>query len=65
MMHIKSTIRNYLEAIEKKFGSHTRANTVLEHRGGVNFILKRAESQHAQVVDMANLKLMTRHLHTA
>ena len=64
-MHIKSTIRNYLEAIEKKFGSHTRANTVLEHRGGVNFILKRAESKHAQVVDMANLKLMTKHLHTA
>jgi len=64
-MHIKSTIRNYLDAIEKKFGSHARVNTVLEHRGGVNFILKHAESKHGQVVDMANLKLMTKHLDIA
>jgi len=64
-MEIKKAMNNYLEAIEKKLGADARKNTRLEHRGGMNFFLKKADARHGQVVDLGNLTLMTRHIQTA
>jgi len=61
-MEIKKAMNNYLAAIEKKFGADARKKTRLEHRGGLNFFLKKAEARHGQVVDLGNLTLMTKHI---
>jgi len=36
-MAIQQTIKNYLDAVEKKFGIEARKNTELQHRGGSTF----------------------------
>jgi len=61
-MAIHNTINNYLDAVEKRFGTEARKNTKLKHRGGSKFLLKQAEAKHSQVVDMGNLTLMARQL---
>ncbi|MFQ5344474.1 MAG: hypothetical protein ACE5DZ_00780 [Mariprofundus sp.] len=63
-MEIKKAMNNYLAAIEKKFGAEARNNTRLEHRGGLNFFLKKADARHGQIVDLGNLTLMTRYIQT-
>ncbi|MDX8405996.1 MAG: hypothetical protein R8K50_07585 [Mariprofundus sp.] len=63
-MTIQKTINNYLDAVEKKFGADARKKTVVKHRGGNTFALKRANALHAQSVDLGNLSLMTRQLQT-
>ncbi|MDQ6996725.1 MAG: hypothetical protein Q9M82_04595 [Mariprofundus sp.] len=61
-MAIQKTINNYLEAVEKKFGIEARKNTKLQHRGGSTFMLKRADANHPQVIDMGSLSQMTRQM---
>jgi len=63
-MIIKQTITSYFEATEQKFGSSARAETVLEHRGGRTFFLKKHNVEHGQTISMGDLKLMIRHLKT-
>jgi len=61
-MAIHNTINHYLDAVEKRFGAEARKNTTLTHRGGSKFLLKRADANHPQVVDMGSLRLMARQL---
>jgi len=61
-MAIQKTINNYLKAVEKKFGIDARKNTELEYRGGSTFMLKRADAQHPQVIDMGSLSQMARQM---
>jgi len=63
-MIIKQTITSYLEATEQKFGSSARAKTVLKHRGGRTFFLKKHNAAHGQTINLGDLKLMIRHLKT-
>jgi len=58
-------MKQYLDAVEKRFGTETRNNTQLTHRGGTKFVLKRHDAKHPQLVDMGNLALMARHLQTS
>jgi len=64
-MAIRKTIKNYLDAVEKKFGTEARKNTKLQHRGGSTFILKRADAKHPQVIDLGNLSQMARQMQTS
>ncbi len=61
-MAIQKTIKNYLNAVEKKFGIHARKNTDLKHRGGSTFVLKQADANHAQVIDLGRLSQMTKQM---
>jgi len=61
-MAIQNTIKNYLDAVEKKFGIEARKNTELQHRGGSTFMLKRADANHAQVIDLGSLSQMARQM---
>ncbi len=61
-MAIQKTIKNYLDAVEKKFGIDARKNTELKHRGGSTFMLKQADAKYPQVIDMGNLSQMTRQI---
>jgi len=61
-MAIRKTIKNYLDAVEKKFGTEARKNTKLQHRGGSTFILKRADATHPQVIDLGSLSQMARQM---
>ncbi len=61
-MAIQNTIKNYLDAVEKKFGVEARKNTELKHRGGATFMLKRADAKHPQVTDLGSLAQMARHM---
>ncbi len=61
-MAIQKTIKNYLDAVEKKFGAEARKNTKLQHRGGSTFMLKRADANHPQLVDLGNLSYMARQM---
>ncbi len=61
-MAIQKTIKNYLDAVEKKFGIEARKNTKLKHRGGSTFMLKQADANHAQVIDLGSLSQMTRQI---
>jgi hypothetical protein len=61
-MAIQQTIKNYLDAVEKKFGIEARKNTQLQHRGGSTFMLKRADANHPQVIDMGSLSHMARQM---
>jgi len=55
-MIIKQTITSYLEATEQKFGSSARAKTVLKHRGGRTFFLKKhyCPVKHRSVSSVVN-----------
>jgi len=64
-MAIQKAMNNYLAAVENRFGSDARNKTVVSHRGGNAFAVKRADALHPQIVDMGNLTLMTRHLNNA
>lgn len=61
-MAIQDTIQNYLDAVEQKFGKEARKNTVLKHREGTDFVLKRADSAKPTLVDMETVQLMTGYL---
>jgi len=62
MAIIKMTIENYLEAVEKNFGSQARENTTITHRNGVSFSLKRENQSKASLVDMGMIQLMTKQM---
>ncbi len=64
-MAIQQTIKSYLDAVEKKFGMEARKNTELKHRGGSTFMLKRADANHPQVIDMGSLTQMARQMQTS
>jgi len=61
-MAIQKTIKNYLDAVETKFGIDARKNTDLQYRGGSTFMLKRADANHAQVIDLGNLSQMAKQM---
>ncbi|PIP02961.1 MAG: hypothetical protein COW18_03805 [Zetaproteobacteria bacterium CG12_big_fil_rev_8_21_14_0_65_54_13] len=61
-MAIHEAITTYLDAVEKKYGADARKHTEVKHRGGTTFVLKQAESLHAQIVDLGRLNQMSKHL---
>ena len=61
-MAIQQTIKNYLDAVEKKFGIEARKNTELQHRGGSTFMLKQADAKHPQVINLGSLAQMARQM---
>ena len=63
-MAIQQTIKHYLDAVEQRFGAAARRQTKLEHRGGRTFMLKRAEANQPQLVDLGSLSRMTAQLQT-
>jgi len=60
-MTVEKTINDYLDATEHKHGASVRQETSVEHRGGIQLVLKRPD-QHAQTVDVGSLRLMTEQL---
>ncbi|GMR00256.1 MAG: hypothetical protein BMS9Abin18_1094 [Zetaproteobacteria bacterium] len=61
MLTVKKTINEYLDATERKYGASVRKQTSVEHRGGIQIVLKRPD-RHAQTVDVGSLRLMTEQL---
>ncbi|MDQ6995803.1 MAG: hypothetical protein Q9M18_09440 [Mariprofundaceae bacterium] len=61
-MAVQKTIKAYLEAVETKFGHQARENTILTHRNGVSFYLKRDGQDQATLVDMGMVQLMTKQM---
>ncbi|MDQ6973784.1 MAG: hypothetical protein Q9M10_02780 [Mariprofundaceae bacterium] len=61
-MAIQNTIKAYLDAVEEKFGHQAREKTVLTHRNGVSFYLKRPDQHQPSLVDMGMIQLMTKQM---
>ena len=61
-MAIQKTINHYLEAVEKRFGTEARRKTDLQYRGGTKFVLRRANAEHPQLIQLARLKSTTKYL---
>jgi len=61
-MTIQKTINEYLDAVEKKFGTEAREQTTLVHEDGSVFVLKRHSDKRPSTVMMGDLLLMTKHL---
>ncbi|MBF0282461.1 MAG: hypothetical protein HQM07_07865 [Zetaproteobacteria bacterium] len=63
-MAIENNIKNYLSAVERAFGIEAKNSTILEHKGGNMFLLKRHTERVPSIVDMQTVNLMTSHLHS-
>ncbi len=63
-MTVKTLIRDYLDALERRFGAKARKETQVEYRGGSQVVLKRP-GRHPQAVDVGSLRLMTERLREA
>ncbi len=63
-MTVNKTIRDYLDALERKVGAKARKETQVEYRGGAQVVLKRP-GRHPQAVDVGTLRLMTERLQQA
>lgn len=63
-MTVKTLIRDYLDALERKFGAAARKQTKVEYRGGTQVVLKQP-GRHPQAVDVGSLRLMTERLQQA
>lgn len=61
-MAIQNTIKQYLDAVEIKFGHQARQNTTLTHRNGSSFYLKRDDQRNPSLVDMGMIQLMTKQM---
>ncbi len=61
-MAIQNTIQQYLDAVEKKFGHQARTDTILTHRNGSSFYLKRDNQSKPSLVDMGTIQLMTKQI---
>jgi len=59
------TISSYLQAVEQQFGSMARSKTILKHRGGRTFFLKKHSDKYGHTIHLGDLQLMIRHLKTA
>lgn len=62
MSVIQTTIKDYLEAIERTQGAEVRRHTTIEDRGAGNIFLKRANDDTGNVYDISDIQSMTRHL---